>query len=408
MKYPLFYLLFLLSINFTAQNPSSPIAHHTLKLSPSAEISVITCGPGAELYTAFGHSAFRVQDTQLGIDRIYNYGTFDFNQPNFYGNFVKGNTLYFLGRADTNRFLRSYQYEKRWVKGQVLDLKTADVQKVFDFLENNALPQNRDYLYNYFFDNCSTKLVDVIEILLGDKLINPIIFTDDNLTHRDLMQLYLGNNPWGDFGIDLGLGSPIDRKATPKEYLFLPENVFTYFEHLRIRNSSGETTPIVKRTEEILRDVKPAAKKTVFTPFILFSIIGLFLFFKTKKDLKRENRSRWVDFILFFSTGLIGVLLTFIWFGTNHISSANNFNVFWAFAPNLIVSFILLKKELPKWIHKYSLFLLILLGLVVVLWVLRIQVYSNGVLPILLFLGYRYYFLWKFVKTNATNPQFNK
>lgn len=398
MKKLLSHFLFLFTIVVTAKNVGGPIESSALKLSKNAEISVITCGPGSELYTAFGHSAFRIQDTQLGIDRIYNYGTFDFNQPNFYGNFVKGNTLYFLGTTDTGRFLRAYHYEKRWVKGQVLDLSISDVQRMFDYLEYNALHENSSYLYNYFFDNCSTRLVAVVEDVIGGKLINPIIFTEENLTHRELMQLYLGANPWGDFGIDLGLGSPIDRKATPKEYLFLPENVFTYFKYLKIKNSSDEIIPIVRRTEDILPDIKPTAKKTVFTPFIVFSIIGLFLFFKTKNDLKKGSRSRWIDFIVLFSTGLIGVLLTFIWFGTNHISSANNFNIFWAFAPNLFVSFILLKIELPKWMGKYALFLLLLLGLVVVLWVLRIQVYSNGVLPILLFLGYRYYFLWKYLK----------
>jgi hypothetical protein len=147
-----------------------------LKLTNNAEISVITCGPGTELYTAFGHSAFRVRDTTIGVDKIYNYGTFDFDQPNFYGNFAKGNLLYFLNVTETSRFLRVYYHEKRWVKGQVLDLIPADTQKFYDYLENNTLPENREYLYDYFFNNCSTKLFDVVNDVLGTKLVKPELF----------------------------------------------------------------------------------------------------------------------------------------------------------------------------------------------------------------------------------------
>ncbi len=396
MKHFIIILLLLVTSHLFSQTVETAAQKRAITLSNNAEISVITCGPGTELYTAFGHSAFRVRDVAFGIDRIYNYGTFDFNQPNFYGNFAKGNTIYFLGVADTGRFLRMYQYEKRWVKGQVLDLQPVDVQKIFNYLENNALRQNRDYLYNYFFDNCSTRLVDVIEDVLGEKLINPTtIFTEENLTHRDLMQLYLGNNAWGDFGIDLGLGSPIDRKATPKEYLFLPENVFAYFDELQIQEKNKTPKPIVKRTDVILPKIASTNKNTYLTPFILFSIIGLIIVIVTRKNIQKQQRNRWLDFSLFFITGTVGLGLSLIWFTTNHISAANNFNVLWAFAPNLIVSFILLKKELPNWIKKYALILLILLGLVIVLWIFRIQVFSNAVLPILAFLGVRYYYLWK-------------
>jgi len=379
-----------------SQNLTTNIQSKSLKLTATAEISIITCGPGKELYTAFGHSAFRVRDPKLGIDKIYNYGTFDYKQPNFYGNFAKGNTIYFLGVADTGRFLRIYQYEKRWVKGQVLDLQPADVQQLYNYLENNSLLKNRDYLYNYFFDNCSTRLVDVIEVVLGEKLSNPTnLFTEDNLTHRELMQLYLGNNAWGDFGIDLALGSPIDRKATPKEYLFLPENVFAYFDALKIKETINKSKPIVKRTEVILPESNKIVKKSFFTPFILFSIIGLIVVIITRKDIQKKQRTRWLDFSLFFITGSVGLGLLLIWFATNHISAANNFNVLWAFAPNLIISFILLKKKLPNWIRKYIQLLLILLAVVVLLWIFKYQIFSNATLPILLFLGVRYYYLLK-------------
>ncbi len=365
-----------------------------LNLTNNAEISVITCGPGTELYTAFGHSAFRIRDTSLGLDRIYNYGTFDFDQPNFYGNFAKGNLLYFLNATETSQFLRVYYYEKRWVKGQVLDLIPTDTQKLYDYLENNTLPENREYLYDYFFNNCSTKLYDVVNEVLGDKLVKPELFTNQNLTHRELIQQYLGDQPWGDFGIDLCLGSVIDRKATPYKYLFLPDNVFAYFDALKIQENS--TKPIVKRTETILAAKKTEENKSLMTPLIFFSIIGLVILWATLRNIKRKKRSRILDFSIYFITGIIGVVITLIWLATNHISAENNFNVLWAFAPNLFVSFYYLKKKLPNWVRKYSLITFVLIVLNLLLWILKIQIFSIAIIPILIFLGIRYFYLWKY------------
>ena len=114
-------------------------------LSPAAQVSVITCGPGTELYSTFGHSAFRIKDPVNGLDRVYNYGTFNFNTPNFYVKFARGKLLYELRAYNFGNFLRGYQEENRWVKEQVLNLKNDQVQQVFDFLENNANPENRAY-----------------------------------------------------------------------------------------------------------------------------------------------------------------------------------------------------------------------------------------------------------------------
>lgn len=393
-----FLFIFLLTYSIVqSQSIGKPVQAKTILLSEKAEISLLTCGPGSEVYTSFGHSAFRVRDPLLGIDNIYNYGTFDFNNPNFYTDFIKGNLNYLLSISETGWFLAVYRYEKRWIKGQVLDLKHSDVQHVFEFLENNALPENREYYYDYFFDNCSTRLIDVLDTVIGEKLIVPELFTEDRLTHRELMQLYLGNQPWGDFGIDLCLGSVIDRETTSKEYLFLPENVFTYFDALKI-DDDGNIKPLVKRTQTILPEQPLIVKKPLLTPLLLFSLIGLLIIWITRKDIKRKSRNRWLDFSLFFITGVIGLVVLLIWFATNHISAKNNFNFLWAFAPNLFVSFFLLKKQLPNWIHKYFILILVCIVLSILIWLFRIQVFSIATLPIILFLGVRYYYLYRYTK----------
>lgn len=398
MKHSIFTLfLFFTSLLFS-QSLATGIQSKPIRLTNSAEISVITCGPGNEIYSSFGHSAFRIQDVKLGIDRVYNYGTFDFDTPNFYGKFAQGSLLYLLNSYDFGRFLRSYQRENRWVKAQVLDLNHSDIQACFDFLEHNALPENRAYLYDYFFDNCSTRLYDVMDVVLGEKLILPELFEQSQATHRTLIQPYLTNQAWGDFGIDIALGSVIDREISMKEYLFLPDNVFTFFEALKIEEN-GVIKSIIKRTEEILPENNRTISTTYLSPFILFSIIGLIIVYITRKDIQKKQRSRWLDFSLFFVIGLVGIVLSLIWFATNHVAAANNFNILWAFAPNLIVSFVLLKKELPNWVRKYILLLLLLLGAIVLLWISKFQIFSNAILPILVFLGIRYYYLLKSPKS---------
>jgi hypothetical protein len=114
-------------------------------LSEIAQISVITCGPGRDLYASFGHSAFRVQDSAQGIDYVYNYGTFDFNAPNFYYNFAIGRPIFILSASKFSDFLYSYQLENRWVKEQILALTSFEKNDLFRFLENNRKLENRSY-----------------------------------------------------------------------------------------------------------------------------------------------------------------------------------------------------------------------------------------------------------------------
>ena len=151
--YLLFLFLFFLN-NISEAQPST--------LSEEAEISIITIGPGKNLYDKFGHSAFRVKDEANGIDWAYNYGTYDFNTPNFYTKFAQGKLNYNLSVSYFEPFFENYIAENRWVKEQVLNLTVEEKNALFQFLENNAKPENRGYLYDFFFDNCATKIRDVL------------------------------------------------------------------------------------------------------------------------------------------------------------------------------------------------------------------------------------------------------
>ena len=361
------------------------------QLSEKATISVITCGPGDVLYTSFGHSAFRVYDPNLQLDRIYNYGTFNFNAPNFYLNFAKGNLTYQLATQPFNRFLRIYNYEKRWVKAQELNLTPDENQLVFEFLENNAKPQNKDYQYDFFYDNCSTRIEDVIKNVLKEKVEFSNSHIQESKTHRDLIDDYANKFKWGKFGIDLALGSVIDKKATKDDFKFLPDYIFEGFKNASIKRN-GVEKPLVKRSYSL---INPASNDSLISidflsPLFIFSVISFFSLLISYKNFKKKRRTKTLDFLIYFVTGILGVLVLLLWFATTHTATYRNLNLLWAFATNLIIAFYLLRTKVPNWVIKYNYLLLVLLGLMGVIWFLKIQVFNIALLPIVLLLIVRF------------------
>lgn len=363
------------------------------QLSDKATVSVITCGPFDELYSTFGHSAFRIKDPVNRIDWVYNYGTFDFDAPNFYLKFAKGDLTYLLSKEKFNRFIYVYNYQKRWVKAQVLDLNNEETQAVFNFLEENAKPENRGYKYDFFYNNCATKIEDVIKQVLQDKVEFSNTHISTKKSHRDLITDYTKNQKWGKFGIDLALGSVIDDKATKNDYKFLPDYIYLAFKHATILRN-GQKIALVKKEQQLL-NYKNASDSKTLSPYIVFFVISFILCWITFKDSKKNKRSKWLDFSIYFITGIVGVVILLLWFATNHTATYKNFNFLWAFAPNLIVAFYLLKKELPKWLKWYNAMLLILIATTFILWILKIQVFNNAIIPLLILLIYRYSYLLK-------------
>ncbi|WP_456377213.1 lipoprotein N-acyltransferase Lnb domain-containing protein [Lutibacter sp.] len=381
-KLIVFFLLIYGSFSVTAQQ----------KLSPKATISVVTCGPGNELYSTFGHSAFRVYDPTIGLDKIYNYGTFNFNAPNFYLNFLKGDLIYQLSTSSFNRFLRIYNYENRWVKTQELAIDTTEVQAIFDYLENNAKPQNKSYRYDFFYNNCSTKIEEVVKTVLKDKVDFSNTHITSSKTHRDLIADYTKKHKWSKFGIDLALGSVIDKKATKDNYKFLPDYIYLAFENATIKTPDN-TKKLVKKSRTILKEKKVENTSTLFQPLLVFVIIALLIVIITYKNYVSKKRSKWLDFILFLTTGLVGIVVLLLWFATAHTATYKNFNFLWAFAPNLITAFYLLKSKLPKWVLYYNWVLVVLLGVLLVLWLLQIQVFNTALIPFFMAIAIRYYYL---------------
>ncbi len=319
-------------------------------LSKEAKISILTCGPGEELYSKFGHSAIRVKDPVNRMDLIYNYGVFDFTQPNFYLNFAKGRLDYMLVRHRSSDFINQYRIEGRSVVEQELNLNTQQQNKLLQFLENNAKPENRTYSYHFFFNNCATKMIDVIDLASSDINFEEE-FIPQNKSFRALINDRLDLNSWGALGIDIALGSKIDNVATDYQHRFLPENI-----ELQLKNSSIGTEALVASQRELIPQTKSNESSfSVVSPLVIFSLI---LVITLGLIIKTVSITYWSS-TLFGLAAAVGVGILFLWFLTDHDMTQNNFNILWA--NPLLLILIASKKIKPKLIK--AIHLIILFGI---------------------------------------------
>ena len=363
------------------------------RLSPSAEISVITCGPGEqEAFTAYGHSALRIKDPVLGFDRVYNYGTFDFNTPNFYGKFATGRLDYMLSVSSYSRFIGEYMYEGRWVKEQVLDLPGEKSQELFAFLEENYLPENRYYRYDFFYDNCATRIVDALEAVLGEGLVYDS--TDyPEVTFRTMIRYYQSPFPWTDFGVDIALGSVIDKPMQYNDFFFLPDFVL-----LGLKNAKWEGKPLVREERSLAEEKEPFGLESSFTPFTLVLFLLPLTAVLTLIDARRKKISLLFDFLIFFAAGLVGVLVLWLWFGTAHSATAGNYNLLWANPLFLVIAALLFtSKRKSAWFQSLLLAVAILVGISAIgIWVIPQSYHSlfpSIMLVLLMRLVFMYYIL---------------
>ncbi len=363
------------------------------KLSVYSEVSIITVGPGENLYEVFGHSTIRIKDPVLNFDLAYNYGVFDFSKPGFYSNFAKGKLEYLLARYPFQNFIRSNKRDKRWVKEQVLDLTQEQKQQFFEYLENNAKRENAYYLYDPYFNNCATKLRDISNIILKDSItLSKDYASGRSTTLRQLMNNELHWNTWGNLGINIALGTILDKVATSDQYLYLPDYVYEAFKNATILKN-GVEIPVVKKENDLLVFEETAASLSFFSPFVLLSLLLILGVWITYNDLKKRKRSKWLDFTLFFIPGVIGLGIVFLWFFTDHKITPNNFNFLWAFAPNTIVAFYLLKKNPHRFVYTYIWVLELFLAILLIIWIMSVQLFAMALIPLLVLLGIRYTYL---------------
>jgi hypothetical protein len=339
------------SVASAAAQPATPLPFPTAapvpQLSPMAEVTMLTMLPGREVYSLWGHTALRVHDPVLDIDRTYNYGTFDFNQPNFLLRFLRGQMDYQLSVSTMDRTLAEYYHARRPVIEQRLALDAAEKQAVFLYLESNYLPQQRVYRYDFLFDNCSTRPRDALEWALGERL-DFGGYAPDARSFRELLDPYTAADPVLDFGIALGFGRPVDRQPTAREAHFLP---FEIFRALDVATVDGR--PLVATTDTLFWIDGAGMPERALDWVTLLA----WLLLAGGLALTLAGRTRFLrvfDTVLLVFAGALGLILATLWFATEHRVTHANPDLLWAWPTHLVLAFLLGRGNEAAWLRVYA------------------------------------------------------
>ena len=346
--------------------------------STHLRISILTCSPGEELYAIFGHTAIRIIDSTKQSDLVYNYGTFDFEDADFYSKFTRGKLDYFLSTSSVQQFLYGYQIENRDVTEQILNLPDSTKEKITQILFENLSGSARYYKYDFLYNNCTSKVRDIL-INFG-RLTAQKPLVPSKTTFRNMLYEYLdkGAQPWSKLGIDLLLGSPIDKVVTIPQSMFLPDYLMK-----GIDSSGQKDQPQLLLQKSMLFKGKAIGVKNYNWPLFVFSLLAILITLLTFSEHKIVKLFiPIVDFILFFVTGLIGMLLIFMWVGTDHKACAYNYNLLWAMPTNAIAALAFRKK--PIWLKRYFTISVFMYGSTLLFWLWLPQQLNIGFIPIVL------------------------
>ena len=362
------------------------------QLSNQAKISLLTCSPGDQLYTLYGHSAIRVNDPVVGFDLVFNYGTFDFDTPNFYLKFGKGDLNYWLNYYSFKRFVASYSYYQQSVTEQEINLTTREKQRLLDALLENAEEANKYYRYDFFFDNCATRIRDIIL----DNVDGDVVYTnqaDNGLTFRALLHQYQSHVPWISDGLDIILGLKTDDLADRSNQMFLPDYMKSHFANAQI-NNRGESRPLLLETQTVISFDKQTDDEQISPSRVVWFLLIVSLFIGFVEIKKRKKPMVFINRILLTLTGSVGCLIFFLWFLSRHSVTGDNFNMLWAMPFNLFLAF------LPAWFFKskafkvYLAFSIISVALAVIFFWSIPQYLPPVVLPLSLLILSRFIIWW--------------
>lgn len=291
-------------------------------------VSLLTCDPGKEVYSLYGHTAVRYQDTAKGIDIAINYGMFSFNKPFFILRFIFGLTDYEMGVFPYERFMAEYRFTQRGVFEQELNLTDEEKERFITAVEENYLPQNRTYRYNYLYDNCTTRARDIIMGCLDKtkkiKFIQGTVSVGNPVSYRDMIHLYNEDYPWARFGNDLLLGLKADLPINKTQQQFLPENLKADFQNAVIQQDGRDAEPFVIKSQWTFSPFKSADNQTTIMRPITCSLILLAIsIIITVAEIKRKKFIWLFDLILMLVTGIAGIIIFLMLFSQHPTTSLN-------------------------------------------------------------------------------------
>lgn len=311
LKYFIFCLF--MGVAFSVQSQSTD----------SIRFSLLTCAPGTEIYSLFGHTAIRYENYTRRIDVAFNYGMFSFNTPNFIFRFVAGETDYQLGITPYSYFEAEYAMRGSSVYQQVLNLTQSEKERLLTILENNYLPENRIYRYNYFYDNCTTRARDKIEECIEGKVVYPDSLSGKS--YRSIVHEFTAGSPWDEFGIDLCLGAEADKEINKRQQMFSPFYMKYYASNAYIVDAGGTRRPLILDETKIV-DVEP---EEVQPGFILSPLMCGALFLALCVVMAwgqwKTQRIWWGwDVVLYGLQGLAGCIIAFLFFFSIHPTVGSN------------------------------------------------------------------------------------
>ncbi len=377
------FCLILLSPPLSAQTDSSKL-----------RISLLTCGPGGDLYSIWGHTAIRLIDTTRQADVVFNYGTFDDSDPLFYIKFTRGIMIYSVAPYAFTDFMTEYQQDGRSVTEQVLQLNTAEKTHLAAALWKNTEKENRDYPYHFYADNCTTRARDILmkhmDTGVQYKNIRPQPATS---TYRQLIHSYMNSSSqaWNRLAIDVLLGNHLDETMTNKQAMFLPDYLMKGFDSAALRG-----TALVMQTNQLLPDARQNSG-SLFTPVLFFSVILLALLTRSiLKNKRAQKTALMLDSVLFLLTGLLGILMLILWLARVDNVCRNNYNLLWALPTHAIIAFVVHKQK--TWIKYYWLGTAILNALLLLSWKWLPQEMNSSLLLLVIILLFRSIVRWQNIR----------
>jgi len=352
---------------------------NTSKAAGKPVVSLLTCGSGNELYSTFGHSALRLYYPNEGKDLVFNFGLFNFNTPAFYWKFMRGKLEYMLGIQYMDDFIAQYKWEERWVKEQVLDLDSMQTARLVDRLEFLYLPANRYYLYSFLYKNCTSELRDIIFPLV-EGAESSFKNSMAGVTDRELINGYISG--WPKFGINLILGSGLDKEISVYQSMFLPDNLYSGISVLQNGGKSlvSKDHYLYKagNSNKERRDLPDYAISPlfVFVVLLLMVLVGLF---KKRFGIIFSN-------IYLVLVSILGIVLSFIILVTEHKELYMNLNLLWC-NPFFLAVVYASVKGLKKTERLLSAISLVFLALLQLVWAFEVQYAEPGFVVIVITLS---------------------
>jgi hypothetical protein len=295
---------------------------------PSTEVWLVTYGPGEIYWQRFGHNAIWIRDADLGLDHVFNFGFFDFKQENFFLRFLQGRLLYFSAAQPAQREFSSYIDENRSIRAQRLELPPEQSLRLVEYLVDEVQPENRDYLYDYYTNNCSSRVRDALDLALGGALASSFKPIKGEQSWRDHTRRLTVGDFWLYLGLEITLGAKIDQPISRWDEFFIPSELATSLAAMEYTSADGLQLLVTEDVMLYQSSLKPPPREpgTWWPRYLLMSMGLLAIAWLACRLFRKLNPVLLVQGWLLLS-GLAGMIIIFLWFFTDHVAAGQNLNL---------------------------------------------------------------------------------